>query len=74
MESQLVEIATEHGWTLVAFEVMADHVHVFARVHPSDAPSEVARAFKGLIVASCSPRVSDTAPKHYIEHQWDKVP
>jgi putative transposase len=45
---ELVEqIAAEHGWEIVAKEVMADHVHLLVRVGPTDAPAPVVRAFKG---------------------------
>ena len=43
----LEQIADEHGWQIVAKEVMPDHVHLFVRVGPSDAPAAVVRAFKG---------------------------
>ena len=40
-------IADAHGWQIVAKEVMPDHVHLFVRVGPTDAPAQVVRAFKG---------------------------
>jgi REP element-mobilizing transposase RayT len=43
----LEQIAAEHGWQIVAQEVMPDHVHLFVRVGPTDAPASVVRAFKG---------------------------
>ena len=43
----LEQIAAEHGWQIVAKEVMPDHVHLFVRVGPTDAPAQVVRAFKG---------------------------
>jgi putative transposase len=43
----LERIATEHGWQIVATEVMPDHVHLFVRVGPTDAPATVVRAFTG---------------------------
>lgn len=43
----LDEIASENDWQIVAQEVMADHVHIFVRVHPTDSPAEVVRQFKG---------------------------
>jgi putative transposase len=43
----LEQIAGEHGWEIVAKEVMPDHVHVFVRVGPTDAPASVVRVFKG---------------------------
>jgi putative transposase len=43
----LKQIADEHGWQIVAKEVIADHVHLFVRVGPTKAPAEVVRAFAG---------------------------
>jgi putative transposase len=48
----LEQIAAEHGWEIVAKEVMPDHVHLLVRVGPTDAPVRVVRAFKG-----CTARV-----------------
>jgi putative transposase len=46
----LEQIAGEHGWEIVAKEVMADHVHLFVRVGTTDPPESVVRAFKGRTV------------------------
>jgi len=43
----LEQVAAEHGWEIVAKEVMPDHVHLFVRVGPTDALAAVVRAFKG---------------------------
>jgi putative transposase len=43
----LDQIAAEHGWEIVTKEVVSDHVHLFVRVGPTDAPAAVVRAFKG---------------------------
>jgi putative transposase len=43
----LAQIADEHGWEIVAKEVMPDRVHMFVRAGPTDAPAAVVRAFKG---------------------------
>src|SRR6266542_4404618 len=40
-------IATQHGFTLLALEVMPDHVHLFVSAPPRFAPSEIVRLFKG---------------------------
>ena len=46
--SRLLEhIAAEHGWQIVATEVMPDHVHLLVRVEPTDAPAQVVRVVKG---------------------------
>lgn len=47
LDELIVAIAAEHGWQIVAHEVMADQVHLFVRVGPTDAPAAVVRAFKG---------------------------
>jgi putative transposase len=46
--SELLEqVADEHGWQIVAKEVMPDHVHLLVRVGPTDAPASVVWAFEG---------------------------
>ncbi|MGH3626933.1 MAG: IS200/IS605 family transposase [Mycobacterium sp.] len=45
----LEQIAGEHGCQIVAREVIPDHVYLFVRVGPTDAPVQVVRAFKGRI-------------------------
>ncbi|MGW4421429.1 IS200/IS605 family transposase [Streptosporangium sp. NPDC004631] len=40
--------AAEHGWEIVALEVMPDHVHLFVKPHPKNSPSYVAGRFKGF--------------------------
>ncbi len=50
LDELLEQIAAEHGWQVVAKEVMPDHVYLFVRVGPTDAPAAVVRAFKGRTV------------------------
>ncbi|MEV0632523.1 IS200/IS605 family transposase [Nonomuraea wenchangensis] len=40
--------ADEHGWEIVALEVMPDHVHLFVKPHAKNSPSYVANQFKGF--------------------------
>ena len=47
LDELIVQVADEHGWQIVAREVMPDHVHLFVRVGPTDTPAAVVRAFKG---------------------------
>jgi putative transposase len=58
----LEQIAAEHGWKIVAKEVMADHVHLFVRVDPTDAPAQVVRAFKGRTARKAACGVPASAP------------
>ena len=39
--------AAEHGWRIVACEVVPDHVHPFVKTRPRDSPSFVADQVKG---------------------------
>lgn len=39
--------ADEHGWKIIALEVMPDHVRLFVKTRPKDSPSFVANQFKG---------------------------
>ena len=47
LKTILQEIADAHGWTILAMEVMPDHIHLFVSVPPAVAPSNVVKAFKG---------------------------
>jgi putative transposase len=45
---ELIEqIADEHGWRIVAHEVMPDHVHLLVWVGPTDDPAAVVCTLKG---------------------------
>lgn len=52
MKDRLEELirakADEHGWEIVALEVMPDQVHLFVKPHPKNSPSYVANQFKGF--------------------------
>ncbi len=39
--------AAEHGWRIVACEIMPDRVHLFVKTTPKDSPAFVANQFKG---------------------------
>jgi putative transposase len=43
----LEQVAAEHGWQIVAKQLMPDSVRLFAGVGPTDTPVVVVRAFKG---------------------------
>lgn len=58
----LGQIADKHSWEIVAQEVMPDHVHLFVRVGPTDAPAAVVRAFKGRTDPRAATGVPVSAP------------
>jgi putative transposase len=43
----LIEKTKEHGWTIEKMEVMPDHVHIFIRATPNDAPNFIVSQLKG---------------------------
>ena len=82
----LERVAGERGWQVVAKEVLPDHVRVFVRVGPTDAPAAVVRAFEGrtarvvrqelwspLSLVGAVGYVWEWAVRRHIEHRWDAV-
>jgi putative transposase len=43
----LTEVATEHGLTIHAMEVMPDHVHLFVKADPTLCVAEIVNRLKG---------------------------
>lgn len=48
LRSLLMDKATANGWEMSKMEVMPDHVHLFIRVGPADAPAHVVYQLKGF--------------------------
>lgn len=47
LKELLLEKATQHGWSMEKMEVMPDHVHLFIKVGPTDAPHFIVQQLKG---------------------------
>lgn len=47
LQEIIFELVTEHGWKLIALEIMPDHVHFFINAPTHEAPSDIARWVKG---------------------------
>ncbi|BAZ24727.1 transposase IS200-family protein [Kalymmatonema gypsitolerans NIES-4073] len=47
LQEIIFELVTEHGWKLIALEIMPDQVHCFLNVPPHESPSDIARWIKG---------------------------
>jgi putative transposase len=43
----LIEKALEHEWVIENLEVMPDHVHLFVKATPNDAPNFIVSQLKG---------------------------
>jgi REP-associated tyrosine transposase len=47
MRELVAELAAEHSWQVLKLAIQPDHVHLFLRTLPTDAPHLVVRAIKG---------------------------
>lgn len=47
MQEIIFELVQEHGWKMIALEVMPDHVHLFINAPTHEAPADIARWVKG---------------------------
>jgi len=48
LKELLNQKAAEHGWTIDRMEVMPDHVHIFIKTSPHDAPIYIVSQLKGF--------------------------
>ena len=46
LQEIIFELVTEHGWKLIALEIMPDHVHLFVNTPTHESPADVARWVK----------------------------
>ena len=44
----LYEIAERYGYSILALEVMEDHIHLFIEMHPTHSVSKTFQLFKGI--------------------------
>lgn len=47
MQSIIFDLVSEHGWKLIALEVMPDHVHMFINAPTHESAADIARWVKG---------------------------
>ncbi|AFY54020.1 transposase [Rivularia sp. PCC 7116] len=47
LQEIIFELVKEHGWRLIALEVMPDHVHMFINSPPHESASQIAKWVKG---------------------------
>lgn len=47
MQTIVFELVEEHGWNLIALEVMPDHVHLFINAPTHESAADIARWVKG---------------------------
>ncbi|WP_424098375.1 IS200/IS605 family transposase [Moorena producens] len=47
LQEIIFDLVSEHGWKLIALEIMPDHVHMFLNAPTHESPAEIARWVKG---------------------------
>jgi putative transposase len=47
MQDIIFELVSEHGWKLIALEIMPDHVHMFINAPTHESAADIARWVKG---------------------------
>lgn len=47
MQTIVFDLVTEHGWKLIALELMPDHVHMFINAPTHESAADIARWVKG---------------------------
>jgi putative transposase len=47
LQEIIFELVQEHGWKLIALEIMPDHVHMFINAPTHESPADIARWVKG---------------------------
>ena len=65
LKELLSEKAKEEEWEIIEMEVMPDHVHIFIKVKPSDAPITIASRLKGYTsfkLRSEFPKIKSSLP------------
>ena len=72
LKALLSDKASEHGWKIIALEVMPDHVHLFIQTDPDTAPSQIMHALKGYtsrVLRSEFPNLN-TLPSLWTRSYW----
>lgn len=47
LQEIIFDVVKEHGWNLVALEIMPDHVHLFVNAPTHESPAQIIRWVKG---------------------------
>ena len=47
LQEIIFEVVKEHGWKLIALEIMPDHVHMFINAPTHESPSQIIKWVKG---------------------------
>ncbi|MGC8605038.1 MAG: IS200/IS605 family transposase [Desulfomonilaceae bacterium] len=64
-------IADEHGFILLAQEIMPDHVHLFISAHPKIAPANIVKIMKGVTARKLFVMFPELKRKLWKGHLWN---
>lgn len=64
-------IADEHGFDLLAQEIMPDHVHLFISAHPKVAPANIVKIIKGATARKLFVAFPQLKRKLWKGHLWN---
>ncbi|MCL6478329.1 MAG: IS200/IS605 family transposase [Peptococcaceae bacterium] len=71
LKSAITDLCEEHGYELIAMEVMPDHVHVFLSAPPKVSPAVIAKALKGASARKLFTRHPELKKKLWGGHLWN---
>lgn len=65
------QIADEHGFMLLAQEIMPDYVHLFISAHPKFAPANIVKIIKGTTARKLFIQFPELKKKLWKGHLWN---
>jgi putative transposase len=71
LREAITALCTEHGYELLALEVMPDHVHVFLSAPPKIAPAVIAKVLKGSTARILFVKHPELKKKLWDGHLWN---
>jgi putative transposase len=71
LKSTITDLCEEHGYELIAMEVMPDHVHIFLSAPPKVAPAVIAKVLKGASARTLFTRHPELKKKLWGGHLWN---
>ena len=66
------EIADQYGYTILALEIMEDHVHLFLEMHPTHSLSKTFQLFKGISARKLFWRFPSLKKQLWGGHLWTR--
>ncbi|RKQ88520.1 IS200/IS605 family transposase [Brockia lithotrophica] len=71
LKEAIIALCAEHGYELLALEVMPDHVHVFLSAPPKVAPAVIAKVLKGSTARMLFKKHPELKKELWGGHLWN---